>query len=454
MKGISQCRIGIMLCMLAGWSLLSPVKVAAQQETETIDSVAVDNPEPRKPRVGILLTDEPRQIPLEQCDSCTACGDGRYAVVKKDGKYGLYDLKNHRNLTELDWDELTFRNREEIRPDTFVCFFNARRDFQYGALGVVESSNEVVSLFDREGRRTVSLKDCTTLSKDITDKCRASLGHALAEAGGTYGQVAVLEASTGRLKAWVALKRKGAEYVDGPILRFAAIPTVGKVMLAVGCLSRDGVSLDDSVDTGRGVYQVGKLGRIRDYNWRSGGMGRTTYREAIGRHSDIAMFKAMAMKQPEEVAWSMWQKISNSGREINALDLAVAFNAFCYSRDELYPTLHGKKVIRRPVSKLANFVVRDFRDFLTGVNEGHGYQAAYAPQGVRVAGWYSLQANVRENFSDRRYDQISYAGCLPAERPRYVLVLFVERNAQIPVSGQIISGAVNELVEWLADKKR
>lgn len=106
------------------------------------------------------------------------------------------------------------------------------------------------------------------------------------------------------------------------------------------------------------------------------------------------------------------------------------------------------------MSKLANFVVRDFRDFLTGVNEGHGYQAAYAPKGVRVAGWYSLQANVRENFSDRRYDQISYAGCLPAERPRYVLVLFVERNAQTPVSGQIISGAVNELVEWLADKKR
>lgn len=117
---------------------------------------------------------------------------------------------------------------------------------------------------------------------------------------GTYGQVAVLDAQTGRLKAWIALEKDGEDYVEGKLLKQACSPRVLTLVGITPRLADINGSLKDKMDLCGGVYNIGDSISIRDHNWRSGGYGVMTCRQALTHKSNVAMFKILLVHRGDD----------------------------------------------------------------------------------------------------------------------------------------------------------
>ena len=86
------------------------------------------------------------QIPLGQCETFTLSDlDARYGVVKKDGKYGIYDIANEMNVTRIAYHELRYATREEKEGEYYTCFIFTEGK-KTGMIVVAESNNEFIAI--------------------------------------------------------------------------------------------------------------------------------------------------------------------------------------------------------------------------------------------------------------------------------------------------------------------
>ena len=70
--------------------VLVPTLVTAKKRVEVADSIS---------DYSIYVT----QYNLKEFDYVDICNDNpKYAIVTKDGKQGVYDIIQHRNITEID----------------------------------------------------------------------------------------------------------------------------------------------------------------------------------------------------------------------------------------------------------------------------------------------------------------------------------------------------------------
>jgi len=231
-----------------GFFVMASAPQSAMAQTDTVD-------------VSMTERVRPVQVPLEQCESVDTCEVVRYAIVRKDGKYGIYDLRKHENITEIDLDQLRyFRNIVTEDNDT-ICYFYAEKGLQCANIGAV--NGETVAVWGDNPNYIASLSQCTTIDDEITAKCRVELEETMHSIGGEYGQVAVLDVQTGELKAWIALSKHGKNIEDGKILKEACTFAAMRPLFAVCFLSMAGVSLEDSVDADAGREAV-----LRAYSCR------------------------------------------------------------------------------------------------------------------------------------------------------------------------------------------
>ena len=86
------------------------------------------------------------QIPFEELDSLTmSCLDDRYAVVYKDGKCGVYDLRKEENVTRIEYSYLRFSFRKEMEGEYYSYFFWEEETTQ-GVIGIAEVNNQFISI--------------------------------------------------------------------------------------------------------------------------------------------------------------------------------------------------------------------------------------------------------------------------------------------------------------------
>lgn len=298
-----------------------------------------------------------------------------------------------------------------------------------------------------------TLRFCTTIDKDIMAKCRMELKNTMDSIGGIYGQVAVLDFQTGHVKAWVALNRNDGECADGPLLSQSCTLNALTPLSAAYLLSMAGISPEDSVDTGAGIYAVNDNFVVRDHNWRTGGYGKMTYLQALTRKSNVAMYKACEAVGKENAS-EIWFGIKNDKAELNAVTLAIAFSGmFRDSLKVLIPTLKGDEVRSErettPMPRMRDYV----RGIVIGANEEGGTQANYAPNDFQLAGLYGTTRGVKTYIqSDEPLHELSYIGFSSAESPRYAIALFVDRSGDAPLSPRQLSGLVIELTRWLSKR--
>lgn len=391
------------------------------------------------------------QVPLEQCEQIDTCEIEKFAIVSKDGKCGIYDLQKHENVTGIDFDVAGFSRRYVSEDGLEVFYFYVEKGIECGVISVVGKDNRTVGVWMDNPEYVAKLDECTTIDSVMTRKCQVFLSEGMKSLDGEYGQVAVIDAQTGSLKAWVALEKEGENYVEGKLLKKACSLRILTLVGITPMLADIHGSLNDKMDLCGGIYNLGDSISIRDHNWRSGGYGVMTCRQALTQKSNVAMFKMLFANRGDK-AFNIWKQMTSDKRQTNAMELAVVFNG-AYQKNVLtFPTLQGDSVAEGIYDNITSLGSRYLHEVLIGLNKGDGIQASYAPKKVRVAGIYGDYQGKKLENGESGLAEMSFVGAIPARKPRYVLSVFIDRpNNPTHSSEKLANSIVNKLIEWLSE---
>lgn len=420
--------------------LTLPIRQADARETIAADTVSM----------GELVGKKPTQLPLKQCHVMDISEDGRYAVVSNSGKRGIYDLIKGENVTEINMDEMGY-SRHVVEEDSIhIYYFWAERGLQSGIIGVIGSNNHTMAIWVDNPDLIATLSECTTIDEKISRKCRKILKEVMELLTGSYGQVAVLDAQTGHLKAWVALKKDTTGIADAKLLEKSCSAHLFAPVVAAARLAKAGIGLEDSVDISGEVCADGDTFVIRNSNPHEYASGITNYRSALAGKSTVAMFKAITSgnrTQGEEI----WGEIISGKKEANAMELAAVMNCIYHQEELRLPTLKGDSIETVDMSDITPLMKEYMRAVLSGTNSGDGSQAGIAPKCINIAGLYGRSSHADGKDGNT---ELSYAGCFPAENSRYAIGVFMDIPTEEGVLEANLAEQVNKLIEWLNQRSQ
>ena len=242
--------------------LLVPTLMTAQEVTEVVDSIEVD---PNEDMIietyytddggtandTIYLNDEANdwqknlpQYDLKEYEWVDICYNPKYAIVSKDGKKGIYDMVEHRNITEIVYRDLGFSKQSVAEDSAYISMFYATKGIKRGIVSVYEPTNDVVSIWMDDPDELYSLDECTTIDKKITKKATKLLEKLIEQYQMENAQIVILDAKSGRLKAWVRLDRDTQKDEAGKLLVHSCTGSLTKPFHTVMALENDSLSLD------------------------------------------------------------------------------------------------------------------------------------------------------------------------------------------------------------------
>ncbi len=389
------------------------------------------------------------QIPLENCYRIDTCEEKRFAIVLKDAKCGIYDLQRHENVTNIEYDVLSFSRRQIAEDNTEIFYFYAEKGIEQGIIGVYGNNNQTLGIWHDNPEYVGNLSECTTIDTAISKKCKRLLQKGMKALDGTYGQIAVIDAQNGRLKAWVALEKKDNDFSDAKLLRNVFSPRCITTIGTAAVLADIDANLEDSIDAGNGAYDTEDGLKIRDHNWRTGGYGKMTVRDALVKKSNVAMYKMTQVAMGNERAHDVWQEMMDHPHSTNAMEIAASTWSINHEDASVYPTLKGDSVEVAPHNTTTPKERQYIKEVLVGLNKAGGIQADYAPRGIELAGVYS---NWGKDYytEDNTLTETSFVGFFPAPNPRYSICVFIHRPDEPSRSPKdLATSVVNELVTWL-----
>lgn len=267
----------------------------------------------------------------------------------------------------------------------------------------------------------------STTDGDLQAKVMSIMENKLKEFDAQSGQVIVMDIQTGQVKASYG-KNFTTPYRSElvcPATLLAALET-GKV------------HLDDTVDTGDGVCVVGN-DTLFDHNWRRGGYGKMTIRQAFAYNSVVGNYKIAA----KAFGGNMEEHLSKV-REIYSMtgdttSLIVFAN-------------HGEWATVPPMLTLAlvnKIAANEGNDSLKSalryaVTNGLGMKAN--TDKTEVAG---ISGTTRQE--DGSY-MAEFCGYFPFKNPKYSIIVAIHKK-YIPVSGGAMAGSVfKEIAEYLSNR--
>ena len=389
------------------------------------------------------------QIPLENCYRIDTCEEKRFAIVLKDAKCGIYDLQRHENVTNIKYDDLSFSRRHIADDNTEIFYFYAEKGIEQGIIGVYGNNNQTLGIWHDNPEYVGNLDECTTINTAISKKCKSLLQKGMKTLDGTYGQIAVIDAQNGRLKAWVALEKKDNGFSDAKLLRNVFSPRCITTIGTAAVLADIDANLEDSIDAGNGAYDTEDGLKIRDHNWRTGGYGKMTVRDALVKKSNVAMYKMTQVAMGNERAHDVWQKMMEHPHSTNAMEIAASTWSINHEDASVYPTLKGDSVEVAPHNTTTPKERQYIKEVLVGLNKAGGIQADYAPRGIELAGVYG---NWGKDYytEDNTLTETSFVGFFPAPNPRYSICVFIHRPDEPSHSPKdLATSVVNELISWL-----
>lgn len=411
------------------------IRQADARETIMADTVSMDE----------LVGKKTTQVPLEQCRVTDISEDGRYAVVSNSGKRGIYDLIKGENVTEIDMDEMGY-SRHVVEEDSIhIYYFWAERGLQSGIIGVIGSNNHTMAIWMDNPDLVATLSECTTIDEEISRKCRKILKEAMELLTGSYGQVAVLDARTGHLKAWVALEKDTTGIPDAKLLKKSCSACLFAPVVAAARLAKAGIGLEDNVDISGEVCADGDTFVVRNSTPHEYGSETTSYRNALAGKSTVAMFKAITSGNRVK-GERIWEEIISGKKEANAMELAAVMNCIYHQEELRLPSLKGDSIEIVDMSDITPLMKEYMRTVLSVTNSGDGSQAGIIPKGINIAGLCGRSSHADGKVGNT---ELSYAGCFPAENPRYAIGLFIDIQTKKGVSETNLAEQVNKLIEWL-----
>lgn len=425
---------------------IASTKAKAQEQYEWLDSVEVSDEE----LAEWDSLDNHMFIDDANTDSAVSV---RYVIEKTpDHKWTLYDSSKDTVLIE-DMDYLKYSHSVQAASDSSIyCYFYFEKGIRSGVIGInMETCNEVTISQDNPSY-VADISKCTTIDTTMTMMRREYLSDGLKSLNGIYGQLAIVDIPTGQLRTWIALRRNEKGYEDD-VLQLSRLAGTHLLLplSAVYMLVANGISPNDSVDTGNGVYNAGNDVTIKDHNWRKGGYGKISFIDGFMGNSNIAMFKTLEAAKDENPV-ETWSQMSEIREESNAMQLAVYISSLYCGNGKIYtPSLIGDSVTVQGNTANNQQFLKYVKDILVGLNTGNGVQSLYAPKGISIAGIYGIAGNLSTKTDDT-VNQASFGGCIPADNSRYAIGIFIDTPQGNTITKQEFSKTVNKIIEYLAKK--
>lgn len=392
--------------------------VFAQEEVDSVrvDSVEVDSVALAEEFKSDYDSDEEKA----RMDSCI---QARYVIISKNGKYGIYDCEKNDSVTAVDMDYIEYSHYFQPEESMRFCYFYYEKGLKCGKIGINMNDNTKMEAFADNPRLVGKEEDFPTIDSLISARSYDVLSECMMDIDGIRGQVAVIDARTAEVLAWGALENVEGDIVYAPLLKRFCSSEILMPFVAADCLAQSNTSLKDSVDTGYGILELNDSVRIKDHNWRKGGYGMLTYRQALLNKSRIGMYHAM-MTLPDGMEY--WKYTTDQTKSTNALEIAAILNDIFHLNTENF------SVERRS----------NIREIAIGMFKERGIQHKRAPNDVELAGVY----NVADDGTEQTF---TFVGCFPADKPKYAVCMIVLRKHKLPASPAMVSDKVNELIAWL-----
>lgn len=87
----------------------------------------------------------------------------------------------------------------------------------------------------------------------------------------------------------------------------------------------------------------------------------------------------------------------------------------------------------------------------TKTNNAIELALSFNQRGVKQAGRYNV---LQIDYNKRCFDEFTFAGCFPADNPKYSIGMIVIRPHKLPATAGMLSKEVNQLIEWLMNRKK
>lgn len=423
--------------------LLVPTLTTAQEVTEAVDSIKVD---PNEDMIietyytddggtandTIYLNDEANdcqknlpQYDLEEYEWVDSCDNPKYAIVTKDGKKGIYDLILHKNITEIEYRDLGFSKQTEAEDSAYISMFYATKGIKRGMVSIYEPTNNVVSIWMDDPDELYSLGECTTIDKKITKKATKLLEKLMQQKQMEDAQMVILDAKSGRLKAWVRLDRDTEKDEAGKLLVHSCTGSLTKPFHTVMALENDSLSLDDIC-------------------------GAITYRSAIRKVDDGVMRQAIMNGYRRSVAERKWRELTDTGNpSTSPFIMAVGYNSLAHNGTMIIPTLKADSVnVEENVFTDTNLM--NLKDVLR-VDRYESPQLDWLTDDTDWYGYATTENVYAEDDEEKSHPvgkQIQFAGLFPVENPQYCICIVAEKNS-LDASPAELGDVVNPLVKWL-----
>ena len=423
--------------------LLVPTLMTAQEVTEVVDSIEVD---PNEDMIietyytddggtandTIYLNDEANdwqknlpQYDLKEYEWVDICYNPKYAIVSKDGKKGIYDMVEHRNITEIVYRDLGFSKQSVAEDSAYISMFYATKGIKRGIVSVYEPTDDVVSIWMDDPDELYSLDECTTIDKKITKKATKLLEKLIEQYQMENAQIVILDAKAGRLKAWVRLDRDKEKDEAGKLLVHSCTGSLIKPFRMVMALENDSLSLDSVC-------------------------GSSTYRSAIKKVDDGVMRQAIMNGYRRSVAERKWRELTDTGNpSTSPFIIAVGYNSLAHQGTMIIPTMKADSVnVEENVFTETNLM--NLKDVLR-VDRDESPQLAWLTADTDWYGYATTESVYAEDDKEKLQPlgkQIQFAGLFPVENPKYCICIVANKNS-LDASSSDLEDVVNPLVKWL-----
>ena len=423
--------------------LLVPTLTTAQEVTEAVDSIEVD---PNEDMIietyytddggtandTIYLNDEANdwqknlpQYDLKEYEWVDFCDNPKYAIVTKDGKKGIYDLVLHKNITEIEYRDLGFSKQTVAEDSANISMFYATKGIKRGIVSVYEPTNNVVSIWMDDPDELYSLDECTTIDKKITKRVTKLLEKLMKQEQMEDAQLVVLDAKSGRLKAWVRQDRDTEKDEAGKLLVHSCAGSLIKPFHTVMALENDSLVLDSVC-------------------------GTMTYRSAIKTGNDDVMRQAIMNGYRRSVAEGLWRELTDTENpSTSPFIIAVVYNSLAHQGTMIIPTMKADSVnVEENVFTETNLM--NLKDVLR-VDRTESPQLAWLTADTDWYGYATTESVYAEDDKEKLQPlgkQIQFAGLFPVENPQYCICIVANKNS-LDASSSDLGDVINPLAKWL-----
>ena len=285
----------------------------------------------------------------------------------------------------------------------------------------------VAMTFSACGMKQGKTEQVSTTDGDLQAKVTSIMESKLKEFAAQSGQVIVMDVRTGQVKA------SCGKDLDAPYR--SELVCLASLSAA---LETGKVHLDDTIDTGNGVYVVGS-DTLFDHNWRRGGYGKMAVRQAFAYNSVVGNYK-MAVKAFSgnmEEYFSKVRKIYSMTGDTTSLIVFANHGEWA-----TVPPMLTLALVNKIAANTGNDSLKSALRY--AVTDGLGIKAN--TDKTEVAG---ISGTTRQE--DGSY-MAEFCGYFPFKKPQYSIIVAIHKK-YIPVSGGAMAGSVfREIAEYLSNR--